>query len=94
MSNHISNSTLAIGAILQGKAYRYRIEKVLGQGAFGITYLATIIVEGNLGSLAGSLVAIKEFFMKGINGREKTIVTCSSERGLYDDYKKKFTHEA
>ena len=45
------------GTLLQGG--KYRIEKVLGQGGFGITYLA---MQVNL----NRKVAIKEFFMKEI----------------------------
>ena len=36
----MSDNTLAAGTLLQGKTYRYEIRKVLGQGSFGITYLA------------------------------------------------------
>ena len=50
------------GALLQGG--KYKIEKVLGQGGFGITYLATQI---NL----NRKVAIKEFFMKDMCCREE-----------------------
>lgn len=46
---------LKAGSQLQGG--RYRIEKVLGQGGFGITYLG---VQTSL----DDKVAIKEFFMK------------------------------
>lgn len=63
LSQHLSN-----GAVLQGVAYRYVIKKVLGQGAFGITYLATTEVEGPLGKLPVN-VALKEFFAKDLNGR-------------------------
>ena len=47
--------TLHPGDNLQGG--KYRIEKVLGQGGFGITYLA---IQGGL----ERTVAIKEFFMR------------------------------
>lgn len=50
------------GTLLQGG--KYKIEKVLGQGGFGITYLATQI---NL----NRKVAIKEFFMKDMCCREE-----------------------
>ena len=53
---------LKIGTLLQG--CKYKIEKVLGQGGFGITYLATQI---NL----HRKVAIKEFLMKDMFCREE-----------------------
>ena len=55
---------LAAGTTLQGGAYRYRIERVLGQGSFGITYLAAtrVKVSGALGELETDMrVAVKEF---------------------------------
>lgn len=55
--------TLKIGSMLRHDTYR--IEKVLGQGGFGITYLATDI------SLDRK-VAIKEFFPKDYCDREGT----------------------
>ena len=83
------------GTILQkGK---YRIEKVLGQGSFGITYLATTKVKlgGNLGDMEAVVkVAVKEFFMRDLNGREGSTVTYSSRGELFDKYKKKFIKEA
>jgi len=63
LTQHLSD-----GSVLQGVAYRYTIKKVLGQGAFGITYLATTEVEGPLGKLPVN-VALKEFFAKDLNGR-------------------------
>ena len=90
-------NTLKEGTTLQGKAYRYRIERVLGQGTFGITYLATtqVKVAGALGDLETTMqVAVKEFFMKDINGREECTVTTGSKGGVYANYKAKFAREA
>ncbi|MBR3915495.1 MAG: protein kinase [Bacteroidales bacterium] len=89
--------TLNVNSILKSGKLHYKIEKVLGQGSFGITYLAstTIKVEGPLGSIETPIkVAIKEFFMRDINGREEGTVTCSNQNGLYDRYKEKFIKEA
>lgn len=90
-------NTLPAGYTLKSNKYNYKIEKVLGQGAFGITYLAKIELQGGLGSLDSNLrVTIKEFFMKEINGREGTSVTSSanSKGGLFYEYKEKFAREA
>ena len=53
---------------------KYRIEKVLGQGGFGITYKAIMkeTVSGSLGNMAVDVpVAIKAFFMKDTCEREE-----------------------
>ena len=91
------SNTLPQGYVLKSKLYNYRIEKVLGQGAFGITYLARMELQGGLGNLESSIhVTIKEFFMKEISGREGTSVTssASSKGGLFYEYKAKFAREA
>ncbi len=84
---------LAVGTYLQrGK---YRIEKVLGQGSFGITYLASVNLVGELGSLpTNTMVAIKEFFMRDINGRIDGTVTSGSKDGIFSNYKRRFIKEA
>ena len=90
-------TSLPCGSLLCGKSYVYKIEKVLGQGTFGITYLATtrIKLSGALGEIETELrVAVKEFFMKDINGRSDATVTCSSSGDLYADYRRKFAREA
>lgn len=88
-------NALSIGTVVNGSAYSYTIRKVLGQGTFGITYLASVKMSGALGSLDTEvLVAIKEFFMKELNGREDSTVTSSSKDGAFAYYKSKFIHEA
>ena len=87
--------TLGNGTVLQSANNRYTIVRTLGQGSFGITYLATMQVEGPLGAIEVE-VAIKEFFMKEINSREGSTVTGggSSRDSLFDRYRQKFRHEA
>lgn len=77
---------------------KYRIESVLGQGAFGITYLATakLTVSENLGSMNVSVkVAVKEFFMHDINQRNEgeTAIT-GTESATAVRYREKFRKEA
>ena len=71
---------------------RYTIEKVLGQGGFGITYLG-------MDELHKKKVAIKEFFPQGIVTRnieyEDTVtVTLVGEKENYDKGKERFLKEA
>ena len=91
MNNFIN--TIPIGTKLNGKVYQYEIVKVLGQGSFGITYLASIKISGDLGSI-DAFVAIKEFFMSEINGRDGLTVTTSNQSGLFEKYKCKFIKES
>ena len=76
-------------ATLQGG--KYKIEKVLGQGGFGITYLAEH-------AMLGGMVAIKEFFFKDCCEREEgttsVIVPTKSNTELVDRFKQKFVKEA
>ena len=95
--NNTNDNALKPGTLLQGKSYTYTIQKVLGQGTFGITYLATtrVKVAGALGELETTMqVAVKEFFMRDISGRTENTVTTGSQGGLYTNYKKKFAREA
>lgn len=89
------NTQLNQNTILTGTPYSYSIESVLGQGTFGITYLASVKMQGPLGCInANAHVAIKEFFMKEINGREGSSVTSGSQGRLFVDYRNKFVQEA
>lgn len=77
---------LATETLLHGGTYK--IEKVLGQGSFGITYLAK---HTNL----GRKVAIKEFFMKELNSRgEDGSITGMTDGSLSQNYCVKFQKEA
>lgn len=80
---------LTNGSLLQGG--KYKIEKILGQGGFGITYLARQV---NL----DRDVAIKEFFMKDYCDRDesssKVTVGSSGSRDIVARYREKFVKEA
>lgn len=77
------------GALLQGG--KYRIEKILGQGGFGITYLGWHV------SL-NSRVAVKEFFMKDHcdrnPGTHQVTMGTSGSRELVLRFREKFIKEA
>lgn len=69
----------------------YRIEKLLGKGGFGVTYLATDLNLGNK-------VAIKEFFPQTFCSRDSdtsqiTVINTSNTE-LVEKLKKKFLKEA
>lgn len=70
---------------------KYRIERVLGQGGFGITYLS---VQTSL----RRKVAIKEFFMKDFCSRDETTLSMrtpsNGSNKQVEQYKKKFIKEA
>ena len=68
---------------------KYRIVRMLGQGGFGITYLAT---QESL----NRQVAIKEMFLNGVNERvDKSIrVSNSVNNSLFEKQKEKFKKEA
>lgn len=80
---------LPSGATLQNE--KYKIEKVLEQGGFGITYLAENIAFEEK-------VCIKEFFMKGVNEREEHTSTVSisnaNNKQIFAEQKDKFKKEA
>ena len=68
---------------------KYRIERVLGQGGFGITYLAR-------NTVFDIDVAIKEFFMKDENDRDGSSVTMpnTTKQELFHGQMDKFKKEA
>ena len=78
---------LQLGTTLQGG--KYRIERVLGQGGFGITYLAR-------NTVFDIDVAIKEFFMKDENDRDGSSVTMpnTTKQELFLGQMEKFKKEA
>ena len=88
------NQTLPIGTVLQGKAYSYTIEKVLGQGSFGITYLASFAVPGPLGEIT-AVAAVKEFFAKDLDFRlPDGSVSARTEAGVAYRYARAFRRES
>ena len=70
---------------------KYRIERVLGQGGFGNTYLG-------YNTEFEETVAIKEFFMKGVTERDETtsVVSVSNADNVqqFEEQREKFKKEA
>lgn len=77
---------------------KYQIVSVLGQGTFGLTYLATtkVKMEGNLGGIEVDVkVAVKEFFLRDFNQRDTMSGRVDGTAGeLFTDYRRKFAKEA
>lgn len=80
---------------------RYKIEKILGNGGFGITYLAlqNVTITGEIGTIQTTIrVAIKEFFMKDLCNRDSQTshvsVPSVGSRELVERFKQKFIKEA
>lgn len=96
----MAKSTINIGQELHSDSIVYRIESVLGQGSFGVTYKAKafMVMKGKFGEElveTNTPKAIKEFFMKEVNDRTASgSITGMSEGGLSYNYAQKFKKEA
>ncbi len=82
----MENYNLPLNFLLNNK---YRIEKVLGQGGFGITYLAEDTV-------LDTKVCIKELFVSGSStrGSNMTVMTHNMKDFSFADFKERFIQEA
>lgn len=70
--------SLPVGTILDSGVRKYVIKSVLGQGGFGITYLATSTIQvGNIPAVMQ--FAIKEHYISTMNKRQGTSVAISNE---------------
>ena len=95
----IHPQSLPRGYRLQGKENEYFIDQTLGQGAFGITYLAKYKaqIQGQMGAgTAWTWVCIKEFFMRELSSREEQTGSLHEATGnsLVSRYRKAFLREA
>lgn len=84
-----TQSMLPVGTLLQGG--KYRIERYLSSGGFGNTYVANIVEFDEE-------VAVKEFYMKGVNERGDDFVTVTvgvrSNTDQFTGQREKFKKEA
>lgn len=87
-------NALPIGTVLKGQSFDYTILRVLGQGSFGITYLATTKMRGALGEL-NVQVAVKEFFARELCSRGSDCTMVENSTGsLAHKYSENFKKEA
>ena len=82
----------------QLKGGKYKIIRTLGQGSFGITYLASTrtTINGELGRMEVNVnVTVKEFFMSDLNSRSSDGTTVEkTSSSLVQNYRGKFRKEA
>ena len=91
----MTSTQLQPGTVIHGTHNDYRIERVLGQGAFGITYVANVRLKGRLGAIeSAAMVAIKEFFLRDVSSRNGLRVFSVSDSTLCSDYRRDFLREA
>ena len=84
-----NKNVLSVGSLLQGG--HYRIERHLGSGGFGNTYQVTDTTNG-------MLMAMKEFYLKGVNDRDadsrSVSVSNDDNKPEFESQKMKFRKEA
>lgn len=91
----MTSTQLQPGTVIHGTHNDYRIERVLGQGSFGITYVANVRLKGRLGAIeSAAMVAIKEFFLRDVSSRNGLRVFSVSDSTLCSDYLRDFLREA
>ena len=91
----MTSTQLQAGTVIHGTHNDYRIERVLGQGSFGITYVANVRLNGRLGAIeSAAMVAIKEFFLRDVSCRNGLRVFSVSDSTLCSDYRRDFLREA
>lgn len=91
----MTSTQLQPGTVIHGTHNDYRIERVLGQGSFGITYVANVRLKGRLGAIESTaMVAIKEFFLRDVSSRNGQRVFSVSDSTLCSDYRRDFLREA
>lgn len=91
----MTSTQLQPGTVIHGTHNDYRIERVLGQGSLGITYVANVRLKGRLGAIESTAtVAIKEFFLRDVSSRNGLRVFSVSDSTLCSDYRRDFLREA
>lgn len=91
----MTSTQLQPGTVIHGTHNDYRIERVLGQGSFGITYVANMRLKGRLGAIESTaMVVIKEFFLRDVSSRNGLRVFSVSDSTLCSDYRRDFMREA
>ncbi len=89
MVNVNNNRALAPGTVVHG---RYRVERVLGEGGFGVTYM---VHDTKMNRIA----AMKEYMPLDIayrrsGGQEVLPITSANNQGSYERFRDKFLKEA
>ena len=92
-----SDEALSPGTVLKSKDYTYHIERVIGRGSFGLTYLVStdVTMQGPLGAIHTDVkVAMKEFYMHGVMHRGDNGSVVMTAEDEVKKYAEKFRSEA
>ena len=87
---------LPVGAVLHSKGLEYSVDRVLGAGGFGITYLVSRIERVGGQEMKREQYAVKEHVTKGCERADdrRTLTVTTASKNDFVSRKKDFEHEA
>ena len=87
---------LPIGTVLHSKGLEYSVDRILGAGGFGITYLVSRIERVGGQEMKREQYAVKEHVTKGCERADdrRTLTVTTASKNDFVSRRKDFEHEA